>query len=139
MYGYRGWIGVDFDGTLAQEGQGSYPEPAPVPEMVERVREWHKQGIEVRVFTARAVDKNPAQGLYIADWCQRHIGFPLEITNQKDRGTIAIWDNIARGVENNTGKEYREERDRLVIQIRSLEKRCAALVHELKAYERNEP
>lgn len=49
------WIGVDFDGTLAEYYEDRHG-GSPVPAMVERVRYWIRQGIEVRLFTARATE-----------------------------------------------------------------------------------
>ena len=50
-----GWIAVDFDGTVAfyppQPGQSLGD---PIPDMVDRVKQWLAEGIEVRIFTARA-------------------------------------------------------------------------------------
>jgi len=50
-----GWIGVDFDGTLATYdnwvGWNVFGEP--LPRMVNRIRGWLKEGKEVRIVTAR--------------------------------------------------------------------------------------
>lgn len=50
-----GWIGVDFDGTLAEYGTWVSPSHCgrPIAPMVERVKTWLAQGREVRIFTAR--------------------------------------------------------------------------------------
>ncbi len=55
MSGPSGWIGVDFDGTLAQYGGWVNAEHCgePIPAMVERVIAWRAKGMEVRIFTAR--------------------------------------------------------------------------------------
>lgn len=50
-----GWIGVDLDGTLA-EYHGWPPDGsigAPIPAMIERVKQWLDEGKDVRIFTAR--------------------------------------------------------------------------------------
>lgn len=54
-YKYAGWIGVDFDGTLATYGTwaGASHVGEPIAPMVERVKRWLAEGREVRVFTAR--------------------------------------------------------------------------------------
>jgi hypothetical protein len=55
----RGWIGVDFDGTLAdysQGWQGDLVFGGPIRLMVDRVKRWLEEGYEVRVMTARAFD-----------------------------------------------------------------------------------
>ena len=51
----KGWIGVDLDGTLAEDNGYDGPTDIgpPVPGMVERVKEWLAKGREVRVVTAR--------------------------------------------------------------------------------------
>jgi len=51
----NGWIGVDFDGTLAQYGTWVSADHCgePIAPMVERVRRWMALGHEVRIFTAR--------------------------------------------------------------------------------------
>ncbi len=51
----HGWIGVDFDGTLAHyDGwKGAAHCGEPIAPMVERVKRWLDAGWEVRIFTAR--------------------------------------------------------------------------------------
>lgn len=112
--GHNGWIGVDFDGTLAVydgwKGPGELGEP--VPEMVERVRRWLAEGRDVRVFTARVyTDGSPARSVEatfarhaIADWCNKHLGKVLPITCTKDYGMIELYDDRAVSVEANTGR-----------------------------------
>jgi hypothetical protein len=50
-----GWIGVDFDGTLATYGRWAGPTQLgdPIAPMVDRVKRWLAEGREVRIFTAR--------------------------------------------------------------------------------------
>jgi hypothetical protein len=110
--GQGGWIGVDFDGTLS-EYHGVWRPPgeygAPIPNMVERVKRWLEAGWEVRIVTARA-QREPycdmPRELIIStlqDWCEEHIGARLPITNEKDLGMVALWDDRAVQVEANTG------------------------------------
>jgi hypothetical protein len=102
-----GWIGVDFDGTLAIDDapSGDY-DPArlgdPVPAMAARVREWLALGIEVRVFTARAAV--PADAELVAAWTEKHFGVRLLVTNIKDRHMWMLWDDRAVACEKNTGR-----------------------------------
>jgi len=103
-----GWIGVDLDGTLAvYDGwRGEYHIGAPIPLMVERVRRWLEDGKDVRIFTARAYGRAPDDAVIqgIRAWAQNHIGFPLQVTCQKDYGMAELWDDRAIRVEANTGK-----------------------------------
>ena len=57
-----GWIGVDLDGTLAHYN-GWVDEThigEPIQGMADRVRGWLADGIDVRIFTARADGGNVA-------------------------------------------------------------------------------
>ncbi len=99
----RGWIGVDFDGTLATYSSGQYPALGdPIPLMVERVRRWLAQGIEVRILTARAADRRSVPA--VRAWCLTHLGRDLEVTDRKDFDMIELWDDRAIGVLCNTGR-----------------------------------
>lgn len=103
----RGWIGVDLDGTLARyDGwRGIDHIGEPIPLMVERVKRWLAEGREVRIFTARvAVPRDEAEArMFIAEWCRRHIGEVLPITNVKDLAMAELWDDRAVSVGLNTG------------------------------------
>ena len=99
-----GWIGVDLDGTLSQDGGWRGPEQIgdSIPEMLQRVRNWLNQGRRVKIFTARACI--PQQIPPIRDWLRKH-GLPeLEITNMKDFAMIESWDDRAVEVVPNTGR-----------------------------------
>lgn len=101
------WVGFDLDGCLAcYGGWTSYcPIGAPIKPMVDKVKEYLRQGIEVRIFTARVCDNNGGESLKeIADWCQEHIGQELKITNVKDYGMIKLYDDRCVAVECNTGR-----------------------------------
>lgn len=52
----NGWVGIDMDGTLVTYDKVFEPTQfgEPIMEMVERVRRWLAEGLEVRIFTARA-------------------------------------------------------------------------------------
>lgn len=99
----NGWIGVDLDGTLARyDGwQGVEHVGEPVPRMVHRVKEWLKQGIKVKIFTARAANSEAVP--YIQKWLEAQGIGGLEITNVKDYGMIELWDDRAISIQINTG------------------------------------
>lgn len=107
-----GWIGVDLDGTLARyDGwQGIEHIGEPVPAMVERVKAWLDQGIEVRIMTARVYGFGPdVRDAMLAEdhikrWCVEHIGRELPVTCVKDYGMIQLWDDRCVQVEANTGR-----------------------------------
>jgi len=101
---YERWIGVDLDGTLANHTswKGDKHIGEPVPEMMNRVKQWIKQGKIVKIFTARA---STAKAIpYIKAWLEKHGIGQLEITNIKDPGMIQLWDDRAVRVQKNTGK-----------------------------------
>lgn len=113
----NGWIGVDLDGTLAHYDTWSGIEHIgePVPAMVERVKKWLAEGREVRIFTARVsslsyperdgptpYDSGMARR-FIEEWCVKHIGQKLKVTNVKDYQMEVLYDDRARQVELNTG------------------------------------
>lgn len=97
---FRHWIGVDFDGTLAtyDHFRGDEHTGEPVEPMVRLVRKLIHEGYDVRLFTARK--PHPA----LRTWMQKHLGKVLKITNTKDPGMIAIYDDRAINVQRNTGK-----------------------------------
>jgi len=105
----RGWIGVDLDGTLAHydHWRGHEHVGEPVPAMMERVRRWLSEGREVRIFTARVSDPDPAGQLareVVQEWLLRH-GLPeLVVTCVKDAGMIELWDDRVVQVVPNTGE-----------------------------------
>lgn len=114
-----GWIGVDLDGTLAHYEHAPVWDGgigAPIPAMVERVKNWLASGREVRIMTARVAryafmdggdDEARAveqQVTAIQSWCKEHIGEALPVTCMKDYGMIELWDDRAVQVICNTGR-----------------------------------
>jgi len=114
------WIGVDFDKTLATGVAFNGPDSVgdPIEPMVERVKQWLADGEDVRIFTGR-VGPHPAyykDGMPIDSdfaskaraaieaWCVRVFGRVLLITNEKDLGMKALYDDKAIQVEPNTGR-----------------------------------
>jgi hypothetical protein len=122
-----GWIGVDFDGTLATYGTwaGAGHVGEPIAPMVERVKRWLAEGHEVRIFTARIhpldrciapeevlavpvvmanrIDEAKLAVMVIRAFCHRHFGRALPVTNVKDYGMVELWDDRAVQVRPNTG------------------------------------
>ena len=116
------YIAVDLDGTLATydnwKPDGSIGEP--IPEMINRVKQWLAEGHKVVIFTARvaldptfysAESKSHADSAFvskqyriISDWCSRYIGVILPITAQKDVRFTDFYDDRAWRVERNTGR-----------------------------------
>lgn len=103
-----GWIGVDLDGTLAHYvGWNGGAIGAPIARMLERVKGWLDEGIDVRIFTARvAGEPNDAvaQRELIEAWCVAHLGAALPITCRKDFAMVELWDDRCVQVIPNTGK-----------------------------------
>lgn len=105
----EGWIGVDFDGTLAKHTKYKGPTKLgdPIPKMVARVRRWVGHGKKVKIFTARADDEKSVNA--IKKWLKDNELPDLEITNLKDQHMIEFWDDRAVSVKRNTGeiKEFK--------------------------------
>jgi len=95
---------VDLDGTLAiytiWGNVGDIGEP--IPDMKKWVLHWIKEGIKIKIFTARAYKKEAIPD--IRKWLFLN-GFPLdlEITNIKGIDCDMIFDNNCREVMNNQG------------------------------------
>lgn len=129
----NGWIGVDLDATLARYDGWKGPTVIgdPIPAMVERVKQWRREGRDVRIFTARvwapseedlrAADTATgyeamrarqreviAARFAIRQWCVDNIGEPLPITCQKDLACMEIWDDRAVQVIPNSGIAIRD-------------------------------
>lgn len=98
-------IYVDLDGTLAKQSKdfkGMEHIGAPVPEMMDRVKDWLAKGVTVVIFTARMNDKGAFP--YIKRWLREQGIDHLRVTNVKGPDVDEIWDNRAVAVETNTGK-----------------------------------
>lgn len=97
------WIGVDLDGTLARSSLGIRSHIGePIMPMLYRIKDWLRDGKEVRLFTARASD--PAQLPKVREWLKRHGLEQMAITNVKDLDMEALYDDKAIRVERNTGR-----------------------------------
>ena len=97
---HRSWIGVDFDGTLAtyHGWKGDDHTGEPIEPMVRLVRKLLHEGKDVRLFTARK--PHPA----LRKWMKQHLGQVLPITNVKEPGMIAFYDDRAINVKRNSGE-----------------------------------
>lgn len=105
------WIGVDLDGTLAcYDGYQNGAIGEPVPEMLQRVKEWLANGTEVRIVTARV---NPEgrphrdvawQHDVIDEWCKKHLGRKIPVTASKSFDMVVLYDDRCYHVERNTGR-----------------------------------
>jgi hypothetical protein len=132
----NGWIGVDFDATLAVysgfKGAGVLGEPIPL--MVERVKNWLAEGKDVRIFTARVwhpdITSKVTENEYnrrlgearearkeIQKWCVMYLGQELPITCEKDYGMVALYDDRAVQVIPNTGVLMEELVDAVALNL----------------------
>jgi hypothetical protein len=102
------WIGVDLDRTLAYYEDWISVEHIgdPIPDMLSRVKRWIADGVDVRIFTARAFpsDTSDQSIKVIETWCKKHIGIKLPVVYSKDQHMIELWDDRAVQVIPNTGK-----------------------------------
>ena len=102
-----GWIGIDLDGTLAHyDGwHGIAHIGEPIAPMVERIRRHMEDGVECRIFTARASGLLADLAIFeIEKWCLKHVGVVLAVTNKKDFAMIRLYDDRAIQIEFNTGR-----------------------------------
>lgn len=107
----RPWVGVDLDGTLAEytEWRGTTHIGKPVRAMCDLVKLLHKQGEVIKIFTARVSDaeEDPKKVAKvkknIQDWCEEHLGFRPEVTDRKDYCMVALYDDRAIQVVQNSG------------------------------------
>lgn len=97
-------IAVDLDGTLAHYIKWEGPEHIgePIQPMLDRVLLWLKDNRKVVIFTARAAEEENIP--YVKEWCIKHIGLELPVTNIKDPSMVEFWDDRAVQVQKNTGK-----------------------------------
>lgn len=118
-----GWYGVDLDGTLARyDGWTGGQIGEPIPLMLDRVKAWLAEGVEVRIVTARIActglhvpgstldgpDFAGEQQSLIEQWCLKHIGQKLRVTAFKDFAMVELWDDRAIQVDMNTGRRIGE-------------------------------
>lgn len=112
--GFKGWIGVDWDGTFAHydEWQGPHKSGKPIEKMVERMKTWIAEGKTVKIITARVGNQNRAYAAYCTKIIQdvlESVGLPrLEVTATKDFAMIEMWDDRCIPVVPNTGMTWTE-------------------------------
>ena len=97
-----GWVGFDFDGCLAHHESGSMALGEPIAPIVALVKQYLAAGYEVRIVTARAGSAHWT--VPIQQWCVKHIGQMLTITDRKDYNMVLLYDDRAIAVEHNTGR-----------------------------------
>lgn len=108
------WIGVDLDGTLVEYHGwvASDHLGAPVMPMVERIRQWLSEGVDVRIITARVGPNqypDPEGCIRLSTeainaFCLEYFGRALPLTSTKDRFMFELWDDRCVCVERNTGR-----------------------------------
>lgn len=117
----NGWIAVDLDGTLAiyeNWHKNEWSIGRPIPQMVDRVKQWILEGKEVKILTARAgltaarndkdgqsatLEYKNKQVILINQWCLKVFGQKLPVTACKDFKMIEYWDDRCIQVIPNTG------------------------------------
>lgn len=96
-------VAVDLDGTLAEyhgwKGKDHVGEPVPL--IVKMIKHLIANGTKVKIFTARCWQ--PENIPAIEKWLEDNGIGGLEITNVKDPGMTAFYDDRAFNVEFNTG------------------------------------
>lgn len=109
----KAWVGIDLDGTLAfydKYRAGHIGEP--IKPMVEYVKTLLENDVEVKIVTARAStsliiedeEAFEAEMILIRNWCFKHLGKRLEVTDSKDFNMVFLVDDRAVTVEMNTGE-----------------------------------
>ena len=102
---------IDFDGTLAyyKGWKGQEHTGEPIPLMVKKVKGYIENGDKVVIYTARLSPGIP--GTYadpnsktvvcvIENWCVKHLGIKLPITNIKGPADVFLDDRAVRIVKN---------------------------------------
>jgi hypothetical protein len=103
-------IAVDFDRTLNHHEKWESVEHTgePIPEMVEACKLAMARGYKVVIFTARVAPRADGSHIraaeVIRDWTRRVFGRELEVTCTKTADIVEIWDDLACGIERNTGR-----------------------------------
>lgn len=103
-------IAVDLDSTLAvwTGWKGIEEIGEPIPAMLQRVKDWLRDGVEVSIFTARvSADQKPEDAakarIAIRAWLITHLGQELPITADKSMYFAEFWDDRSVQVVPNQG------------------------------------
>lgn len=95
----KGFVGVDFDKTLATHRTGSMAIGKPIKPMVKKVKRMLSEGKDVRIFTARPKSVHPK----IKQWTKENLGKALPVTNKKQHNMYRFYDDRAVHVNANRG------------------------------------
>jgi len=104
------WIGIDLDGTLAYYDdvwRGIEHIGEPIKPMIEFVKDLVSQGKTVKIFTARAKNRDTIP--YIHKWLKKNNLPEFEITNEKDFGMITLYDDRCIQVATNSGEIIKKD------------------------------
>jgi ribonuclease J len=104
------WIGIDLDGTLAYyDGiwRGMEHIGEPIKPMIEFVTDLLAQGKKIKIFTARAKNKDTIP--YIHKWLKENDLPEFEVTNEKDFGMIMLYDDRCNQVVTNSGEIVKKD------------------------------
>ena len=142
------WVGFDLDGTLAKydgwKGIDHIGEPVESVVLVAKLLHW--LGKKIKILTARVAprggenDSDKARA-YVEEWCQKNLSFTPEVTYIKDASMIALFDDRAVSVEQNTGKilggwpdalpkPSEKARKAVLGMAKKLEKKASLSIHE---------
>jgi hypothetical protein len=110
----KGWIGVDFDGTLVtyDHWRGADHVGEPIPKIINLVKNLLSAGNEVRIFTARVWHDGTEARMTeaklaeetIVEWGLKIFGVRFTVTCVKDYNMVMLYDDRCRQVETNTGR-----------------------------------
>lgn len=116
----EGWVGFDFDRTLAVYHHHMYPALGdPIPGIVDLAKRILGHGYEIRLVTARVCDvllyryeqgdrspeviRDQEQRKSLGEWLFSVFGMVITVTNRKDFKMICLYDDRAKEVVPNTG------------------------------------
>jgi hypothetical protein len=96
----------------------------PIPNVVNRMKKYLREGKIVKIFTARVgpptTDSEVTQFIYALDtWCNKVFGHTLPVTCTKDRFVQEIWDDRAIQVVPNTGEILQDTVEMLKRQLKA--------------------